>query len=56
MKKRVWTMTDMCLVNQRVDFGEEVTKEQAIEMWLAEEYADVLDIDIVEMNDNYGAK
>lgn len=56
MEKQVWIMTDMCLVNQKVDFGEKVTKEKAIEMWLNEEYSDILDFDIVETHDNYGAK
>jgi hypothetical protein len=55
-KKQVWRMKDMCLVSQKVDFGIEVTKQQAIDMWLEEEYADILDIDIVEMNDNFGAE
>lgn len=51
MKKRIWTMTDICTVNQKVDFGEPVTIEQAIEMWMNEEYNDILDVEIEQINE-----
>jgi len=51
MKKRVWRMTDLCVVTQRVVFGEPVTIEQAIEMWMNEEYADITDINIEEIQE-----
>lgn len=55
-EKRIWTMKDMCLVAQTVDFGEPVTKKRAIKMWLEEEYLDIIDMKIEETHDNYGAK
>ncbi len=55
-EKRIWTMKDMCLVAQTVDFGEPVTKKRAIEMWLDEEYLDIIGMDIEEIHDNYGVK
>jgi len=48
MEKQVWNMIDLCKVRQKVDFGEPVTIEKAVEMWMNEEYADVLDMDIEE--------
>lgn len=43
MEKRIWNMIDLVKVVKKVDFGEEVTLDKAIEMWCNEEYLDVLD-------------
>ena len=55
-KKQVWRMKDMCLVSQKVDFGIKVTKQEAIDMWLEEEYIDIIDVDIIEVDSFVGAE
>lgn len=42
-KKQVWTMVDIVEKINKVDFGQPVTLEEAIDMWCNEEYADVID-------------
>jgi len=51
MEKNIWRMVDICKVLKTVDFGEPVTKQKAIEMWLNEEYLDVVDQEELEILD-----
>lgn len=41
--RRVWTMIDLVKIVKKVDFGKEVTLNEAIDMWCNEEYEDIID-------------
>lgn len=54
-KKSVWDITDLMYVTSRVSFEEDVTKEQALDLWSKGIFEDVLDNfygEVVEIGTN----